>query len=263
MENRGGAGYRLDEIDRRIIYQFMRDARNTSAAQIGDQLNVTGGTIRNRIVNLEEHGILRGYRPTIDFEQADGSIMNVFLCHAKFGNVEGIARKVGTIPGVINARELMGGRMNLHILAVGRDTADLRRIGRELEGAGVEIEDEFLLQTELNFPYTPYGPAEEQRGEPLADYLSLRGGAEVVELTVAENASIVNRNLAEATKEGLLDEDTLVIAIERDDEIITPQGGTSIEANDIVTVFSPDGNTPPSLDAFRDPETTDPGPIEQ
>lgn len=263
MANTGGGEYRLDEIDRRIIHHFMRDARNTSAAQLGEQLNVTGGTIRNRIANLEEHGILRGYRPVVDFEQADGSLMNLFLCHAKFGNVEGVARKVGTIPGVINVRELMGGRMNLHILAVGRDTADLRRIGRELEGAGVEIEDEFLLQTELNFPYTPYGPADEQPGEPLADYLSLRGGAEVVELTVEENAPIVGRTLAEATSKGLLADDTLVIAIERDDEIITPQGETPIESNDIVTVFSPDGNTPPSLDGFRDPDTTDPGPIEQ
>ena len=31
-----GMDYRLDEIDRRIIFELMRDARNTSAPTIAD-----------------------------------------------------------------------------------------------------------------------------------------------------------------------------------------------------------------------------------
>jgi DNA-binding Lrp family transcriptional regulator len=244
-----GEEYRLDEIDRRIIYALMSDARNTTAAMLAEETGVTGATIRNRLERLEERGIVTDYTATIDFERADDSLMNLFLCHAKFGDAEAIAQRVGTIPGVINVRELLGGQMNLHILAVGTDTADLRRIGRELEGAGVDIEDEFLLQDELQFPYAPYGPGENRRSEPLADYLSLAGGAEIVELTVAEEAPIAGLSLAEAVDRDILSTETLVVAIERDDAVITPQGETEIEAQDIVTVFSPSDSV--SSEAFR------------
>jgi len=243
--------YRLDEIDRRIIYALMGDARNTTAASIAETVSVSDATIRNRIAQLEDHGMITGYHATVDFEHADGSLMNLFLCHAKFGDVEAVARKVGTIPGVINVRELMGGRINLHILVVGQNTTELRQIGRELEQVGVEIEDEFLLQDEFHFPYGPYGPSDRQRQQPLADYLSLAGGAEIVELTVRDDAPITGYTLKEATRQNILDEGTLVIAIERDDMVITPRGETEINANDIVTIFSPDRGDKPSVRAFQ------------
>lgn len=256
----GGAtdgGYRLDEIDRKIIYALMGDSRNTSAAAIAETVSVSDATVRNRIAQLEDHGIVEGYHAAIDFEHADGSLMNLFLCHAKFGDVEGIARKVGTIPGVINVRELLGGRINLHVLAVGADTAALRQIGRELEQTGVEVEDEFLLQEEFHFPYTPYGPSDDQRRQSLTDYLSLAGGAEIVELTVHENAPITGHTLQDATVQGLLEKETLIVAIERDDAMITPKGQTEIRANDIVTIFSPDRGSTPSVEAFQEPNEAD------
>ncbi|SFB70255.1 transcriptional regulator, AsnC family [Halobiforma haloterrestris] len=250
MGDGNGSGYRLDEIDRRIIHALMADARNTSAPAIAEEVSVSGATIRNRIAQLEDHGIIEGYHATVDFEHADGSLMNLFMCHAPFGEVEGVARKIGTIPGIINVRELMGGRINLHVLAVGTDTTDLRRVGRELERLGVEIEDEFLLQNEHDFPYAPYGPADGRRREPLADYISLTGGAEVVEVTVQEDAPIAGRTLEEAAENDIVDDDTLVVAIERDDAVITPHGDTEIQPNDVVTVFSPSESDEPTLRGF-------------
>src|SRR5690606_25259331 len=113
MKDNAKESYRLDKVDRRIIYALMNDARNASTSAIAEEMNVTSATIRNRIRKLEKHGIFEGYHTTIDFEHADGSLMNLFLCHTSFNNVEGVAHQVGSIPGVINVRELMGGRMNL------------------------------------------------------------------------------------------------------------------------------------------------------
>ncbi|MEF8839345.1 MAG: hypothetical protein V5A18_07560 [Haloarculaceae archaeon] len=56
----------------------------------------------------------------------------------------------------------------------------------------------------------------------MTDVVSLAGGAEVVDVSVSDDARIVDRTLAEANESGLLDEDVLVIAIERNDEIIIP-----------------------------------------
>jgi len=59
--------HRLDEIDRRILHELMTDARNTSAPMIAEDLNVSAGTIRNRIERLEEEDVIRGYTAIVDF----------------------------------------------------------------------------------------------------------------------------------------------------------------------------------------------------
>jgi DNA-binding Lrp family transcriptional regulator len=252
-------GVRLDDIDRRILYALMQDARNTSAADIAERVSVSGATVRNRITRLEESGIIEGYHPTVDFERADDSLLNLFLCHVDFDEIERVATQLGSIPSVIAVRELMGGQTNLHVLVVGDDTGDLRQIGREISKYGVEIKDEFLVQRQMRFPYASFGSSESQRADPLKDYISLRGRADVVELTVQENAPIAGRTLEEATRDGVLDEDTLVVAIERDETVITPQGDTDIRPHDIVTVLSPTGNQRIALQAFQEPEVSGTG----
>ncbi|MFT4946455.1 MAG: DNA-binding Lrp family transcriptional regulator [Natronomonas sp.] len=249
-------GVRLDDIDRRILYALMQDARHTSAAEIAEEVSVSGATVRNRIDRLEESGIIEGYHPTVNFEQADDSLLNLFLCHVQFDEIERIAAQLGTIPSVVAVRELMGGQTNLHVLVVGEDTGDLRRIGQEISKSGVEIKDEFLVQRQMRFPYTEFGPSEDAPSEALTDSISLRGRAEVAELTVHENAPTTGRTLADATSDGIIREDTLVVAIERDETMITPKGETEIRPHDIVTVLLPEGDEDLALNAFRQPDST-------
>ena len=51
---------RLDEIDRRVLYHLAADARDTSAPAIAEEVNVSAGTIRNRIRQLEADGTIKG-----------------------------------------------------------------------------------------------------------------------------------------------------------------------------------------------------------
>ena len=244
------ADYRLDEIDRRIIHALMVDARNTSAPMVAEEVNVSAGTIRNRINQLEAAGVIRGYHADVDFERTDRRLTNLFMCNAPFADRETVAGRVRTIDGVVNVRELMGGRMNLHVLAVGENTADLRRIGRSLSELGIEIEDEVLVQNEAFYPYEPFGPEEGGTSKTLADFISLAGGSEVVEVTVRTDAPLAGVRLEDAGSEGFLDEETLVIAIERDGSVLTPRGETEIRPDDIVTVFSRGGVSGETIDAF-------------
>lgn len=242
--------YRLDEIDRRIIFELMRDARNTSAPTIADAVNVSPGTIRNRIHQLEDHGIIRGYTAGIDFEQAEGHLTNLYVCNAPISERKSLAREASVVPGVINVRELMTGRRNLHIVAVGENTEALRRITRALSQLGIEIEDETLVEAETHSPYSSFGPEDELPGTEATDYISLAGDANVIDVTVDENAPIVGRSLEEAVRDDVLDDDSLVIAIERGDEVLTPHGTTVIEPDDLVTVLSRSGRTDTVLEAF-------------
>lgn len=247
--------YRLDEIDRRIIYELMRDARNTSSPTIAEQVNVSPGTIRNRINNLEEHDIIRNYTAEIDFERAEGHLTNLYVCNVPVSERNALAQEASAVPGVINVRQLMTGRRNLHILAVGEDTEHLRRIARALSRLGIEIEDETLVESETHSPYTAFGPDEEISSPRSTDVISLAGDANVVDITVEDDAPIVDRTLAEAVENNILDDDSLVIAIERGDHVLTPHGTTVIQPDDIVTVLSRSGNTDDVLKAFTADET--------
>lgn len=244
----------LDEIDRHVIHALMRDARNTSAPTIADEVNVSPGTIRNRISRLEDQGILTGYHANINFERVESRLKHIYICTAPVSERETLAQQARIIPGVIHVRELMAGRQNLHVLAVGEDTEDLRRIAKTLSDLGIEIEDEDLVQNESFQAYAPFSPDDGTHRRTLADFISLAGSAEVIEITVREDAPVAGTTLEEAGRNGALDPETLVIAIERDGTVLTPRGGTTIEPDDIVTVFSRGGVSDRTLGVFTGSE---------
>lgn len=80
--------------------------------------------------------------------------------------------------------------------------------------------------------------------------MSLTGGAEVVEFTVSEDAPIAGLTIEEAVSDGHLDDEMLVVGIEREGDIITAKGKTTIESGDIVSLFSKDPLETDSLDGF-------------
>jgi len=233
--------YRLDEIDKRVLYYLVLDARNTSAPDVAEEVNVSPGTIRNRIDQLEERGIIRGYHADVDYERAEGMLTNRFKCTSASADRTKLAQQVLQIPGVVNVREIMTGRADLEIKAVGSDTEDLSRIGDAILELGVEIEDQDIIKREHFRPYQPYGPAEKRPSPSITDFVSLAGDAEVIELTVRENAPITGNSLREANAEGLLDDGLLVIALERDGDVRTPHGETVLQPGDLITVFVHDG----------------------
>ena len=243
---------RLDEIDKRILYHLAEDARNTSAPMIAEEVNVSAGTIRNRINQLEDSGIIKGYHASIDYEHANGSLTNVLVCDTDVSDRDKLAKQMLRVPGVVNVRELMTGQGSLHVTVVGSDTSDLTHVGRALSEIGVDIVDEGLLQREYFTPYQPFGPEEGFAEQSMADFMSLAGNAEVVSLTVSVDAPVAGRTLREANDDGLIGADVLVVAIERENEILTPKGDTVIQADDLATVFSRDGVSDELLALFTD-----------
>ena len=86
----------------------------------------------------------------------------------------------------------------------------------------------------------------------IVDFMHIGEEAEVFEITVGPDAPIAGKTLRTADEEGLLGEETLIIAVERDGEEtpITPRGNTRIEAGDLLTVYSGRGATPDVTDIF-------------
>lgn len=242
--------YRVDEIDKRILYYLGQDARHTSAPAIAEEVHVTPATIRNRIRELEERGILRGYPADIDYERIGGRVTYQFNCTAPVPERDRLAKAALEVSGVVTVRELMTGTANLTISAVGTDTDDVSRVARELSNLGLEIDDEGVIEEEHHQPYHPFGPESAPAGPSFTDFINLAGGAEVVEFTVSQDAPITGLSIEEAVGEGLLAEEILVVGIEREGEVITPRGETTIEAGDVVSLFSKDPLENEALEAF-------------
>lgn len=231
--------YELDDIDRQILHALMKDARHTSATELADAVDVSDGTIHNRIDRLEAEGIIRGYRAMINFERAGGYLTGIYLCTVPAADRERLAMAARSIPRVVNVRVLMAGKRDLQVVAVGETTEDLRNIARELSGLEITIEDEELLQTELLGPYEPFAP---DGTDTLADgvnTISLANGTDIFEVAVEADAPIAGHSLAEARAAGHLASDTTILLVEREAETIEPSQTTVIEAGDIVTFIPP------------------------
>lgn len=86
----------------------------------------------------------------------------------------------------------------------------------------------------------------------IVDYMRIGDEAEVFEIRVTEDASIAGKTLLEAGDEGILPDDVLIVAIEREgqDPPITPRGSIQIEQGDLLTVYSAYGATPEITDIF-------------
>lgn len=229
--------YRLDEIDQQVIHALMSDARNTTATTIAEGLNVSDETVRNRIQRLEDEGVIQGYTATVDFERAGGRLTSVYMCTVPAADREQLALAARSIPGVVNVRVLMAGRRDLQVVAVGEDTEDLREIARSLSELDIQIEDEELVQTEMRSPYGPFAPDEDPQRSDSIDLVALPDGTDVVEVAVSTDAPVAGKSVLEIKEQGLVAEDTLLVSMERDGELLQPAGDTVVAADDVVTLL--------------------------
>lgn len=240
----------IDTIDERILYFLGMEARHTSAPDIAEKVDVSAPTIRNRISRLEENGVIQGYHAHVNYGAVESRLTNLFMCSTAATDRQRFAQRVLGVPGVVNVREVMTGRGDLRVKAVGTDQDDLMRIAQDITALGVEIDDEDLLHREYFRPYAQFGPDERDDVSPVTGVADLAGDADVVEIAVGEGAPIAGMTLEEAGEEGLLTADALVVTIERGDRTITPKGETTIEAEDYVTVLSRTGLSDDILTAF-------------
>lgn len=143
----------LDDLDEYVIFRLQRDARDTSAAEIAEDFGVSPSTVRNRIAQLEADGVINGSHLDIDYELVGYPLLTLIFCTAPIPERETVAKEALEVRGVISVRELMTGKENLHVVAVGRDSDDLSRIGRDLSALGLEIAEEELVHNEYTRPY--------------------------------------------------------------------------------------------------------------
>ncbi|WP_227377062.1 Lrp/AsnC family transcriptional regulator [Haladaptatus halobius] len=146
----------LDNVDRGVLHMLQEDARQMTAQEIADTVGVSPSTVRNRIDQLETEGIIKGYHPEIDYEAANLPLRVVFVCTAPPTERSGLADEVLDIKGVVDLREMMTGRRNIHIEVVGTSTVDITRITDAVHDLGLEIESSELMKRREIQPFNHF-----------------------------------------------------------------------------------------------------------
>jgi Lrp/AsnC family transcriptional regulator, leucine-responsive regulatory protein len=149
-------GRELDEVDKGILYMLQQEARNTTAQEIGETVGVSPSTVRNRIDQLESDGVIQGYHPEIDYEAANLPLRVLFICTAPATRRSELADKVMDVQGVVDLREMMTGRRNVHIEIIATDTTDISRISDAIHELGLEIESSELMKRRQMQPFNHF-----------------------------------------------------------------------------------------------------------
>jgi Lrp/AsnC family transcriptional regulator, leucine-responsive regulatory protein len=146
----------LDNVDRGILYHLQRDARNTTTQEIAETVGTSASTVSNRIEALEEDGIIIGYHPEIDYEAANLPLRVQFVCTAPATERADYAAEVLDVKGVIDVREMLVGRQNIYVEAVGTSTSDITRITDVLHNMGLTIEAAEMMRKRYIQPFNHF-----------------------------------------------------------------------------------------------------------
>jgi len=148
--------HNLDDVDRGILHLLQKNARGATATDMADMVGTSASTVRNRIDYLED-GVIRGYHPEIDYEEAGFELHLLIVCRAPATKRTERAKKVLDLPGVINVREMTTGTANIHIesVAVDSDTADEILTG--IENLDLEIISSQVIKDYHIQPFNHFG----------------------------------------------------------------------------------------------------------
>lgn len=98
----------LDKLDLQIIQEMMEDAE-ISYADLGKKLFVSGGTIHVRIKKLEESGIVKGKKLSIDLKTLGYDVIafiGIFL--EKSSLYDSVAKELKKIPQIVRLNYTTG-----------------------------------------------------------------------------------------------------------------------------------------------------------
>ncbi|XVH30745.1 Lrp/AsnC family transcriptional regulator [Haloferacaceae archaeon DSL9] len=143
--------YDLDRVDKEILTHIQMDARFV-ATRLAERIGVSDNTIHHRLANLEEAGIVTGYRATLDPAKVGLSLYFLFSCTTRISQRAAIAAEVRDIPEVVEVIELMTGQRNLLVKALGSTDEDITRLATQLDELNLEINDESMIRAEYDSP---------------------------------------------------------------------------------------------------------------
>ena len=150
----------LDKLDLQIIHEMMADAE-VSYADLGKKLFVSGGTIHVRIKKLQEAGIVKGTKLSVDLKQLGYDVIafiGIFL--EKSSLYDAVAKELQKIPEIIRLNYTTG-NYSMFTEIICKDISQLRFVlhdelqkikGIERTETFISLEESFNRNTQVYAP---------------------------------------------------------------------------------------------------------------
>ena len=125
------------DLDIQLLAVLREDARQ-SARQLAERLSVSPSTISNRLKSLRERGVLRGFRPDIDYARLGYGLVAITKIKARGDALPSIVAALADDDRLMKVFEITG---DFDILVIGRfrDENEMNReIKRMLGLPGIE-----------------------------------------------------------------------------------------------------------------------------
>lgn len=122
-----GAKLNLDKLDLDIIHHMMGDAE-ISYADLGKKLFVSGGTIHVRIKKLQEAGIVKGTKLSVDLKQLGYDVIAFIGIYLKESSLyDTVARELQKIPEIVRLNYTTG-NYSMFAEIICKDISGLRHV---------------------------------------------------------------------------------------------------------------------------------------
>jgi DNA-binding Lrp family transcriptional regulator len=102
-----GSSHKVDDVDRKIIRLLQEDARK-SFNKIAESLGIAVGTAYNRVKNLEDRGILKGYTVMLDSAKLGYGLTGLILIEAEGRYLPEVENELAKLEEVICIYDITG-----------------------------------------------------------------------------------------------------------------------------------------------------------
>ena len=98
----------LDKLDLQIIQEMMEDAE-ISYADLGKKLFVSGGTIHVRIKKLEEMGVVKGKKLSVDLKELGYDVIAFIVIYLEKSSLyDSVAKELKKVPQIVRLNYTTG-----------------------------------------------------------------------------------------------------------------------------------------------------------
>lgn len=123
---------KIDDIDLKILSELRGDGR-MSFRDIAEKLDVSEGTIYNRVSKLKEAGVIKGFLVDVDYSMLGYELTAIIGIRAKGGYLAEIEKKIADEESVTAVYDVTG-EYDAIVVAKFKDRGGLNKLVKKLTG---------------------------------------------------------------------------------------------------------------------------------
>lgn len=144
-------GFDLDELDRKIVEELCISSQG-SYRQIAKRLGIHPTTLIQRVKNLEEHGVIKGYRANVDYLKLGYEFMAIVHVYVE-GDLLEVQRNIKEIENVVAVFDVTGECDSIAWVACKNRDEFSSVVKRMLTLPGVKKTNTYVVLNVIKDPY--------------------------------------------------------------------------------------------------------------